>query len=271
MSTTIIQLTDLHVRPPGIAAYRVCESNMLTERAIRAVARLRPDAVIVTGDLTDCGLADEYALVATMLRRLGCPVHLIPGNHDRREAMLAHLPGVPSSEGFIQYAVDAGPVRLVMLDTVVPGAGHGSLDGGRLEWLDRTLAAAPDQPTMIAMHHPPFVCGIVHMDEINLHDAAAFAAVVARHSQVRRIVCGHHHRPVVAQVAHAIATISPSVAHQVELDLDPAAAGAFVLEPPAFQIHTWSPAAGFVTHTAMVESFPGPFPFTLDKDYPGRS
>ena len=270
---TIVQLTDLHVRPPGMAAYRVCESNMMTERALRAAARLRPDVVVITGDLTDCGLASEYALLDGMLRRLlRCPVHVIPGNHDRREALAAHLAGVPTDAGgFINYAADAGPVRLVMLDTVVPGAGHGSLDGGRLDWLDRTLAARPEQPTMIAMHHPPFICGIAHMDAINLLDHAAFAAVVARHRQVQRIVCGHHHRPVVAQVAHAVASISPSVAHQVELDLDPAAPPAFVLEPPAFQIHTWSQQGGFVSHTALVEIFPGPFPFTPDPDYPGRS
>ena len=178
---------------------------------------------------------------------------------------------MPAEDGFIQYAVQAGPVRLVMLDTVVPGAGHGSLDGGRLEWLERTLAMAPDTPTLIGMHHPPFVCGIAHMDAINLHGGDAFAAVIARHAQVRRIVCGHHHRPVVAQVAHAIASISPSVAHQVELDLSTDAVAAFVLEPPAYQIHLWSVAAGFVSHTALVEAFAGPFPFTLDEDYPGKA
>ena len=270
--TAVVQLTDLHVRPPGMAAYRVCESNTMTERALRAVARLRPDAVIVTGDLTDCGLPSEYALLDGMIRRLlPGPVHVIPGNHDRRAELLAAFPGTPAEGGFIQYAAMAGPVRLVMLDTVVPGAGYGSLDGGRLEWLDQTLAAAPDVPTMVGMHHPPFLCGITHMDAINLHGSDAFAAVIARHPQVRRIVCGHHHRPVVAQVAHAIATIAPSVAHQVELDLTPGAQGAFVLEPPAFQVHTWSEAAGFVSHTALVEDYPGPFPFTLDPDYPGKS
>ncbi len=270
--TTIVQITDLHIRPEGTAAYRVCETNALTERALRAVARLKPDAVIITGDVTDCGLVSEYQLLAAMLKRhLPMPVHLIPGNHDRREVMLAHLPGVPSAHGYVQYVAEAGPVRLVMLDTVVPGAGHGSLEDGRLDWLDRTLAERPDQPTLIGMHHPPFICGLGHMDAIRLRDEAAFAAVVARHTQVRRIVCGHHHRPIVAQVAHAVASISPSVVNAVEFDLDPAAPPAFVLEPPAFQVHTWAEASGFVSHTVLVESFPGPFPFTLDKDYPGKS
>ena len=272
MGCTIVQLTDLHVRPLGVPAYRVAETNMLTERALRAVAALRPapDAVIVTGDLTDCGLASEYALLRGMLARwLRCPVHLVPGNHDRREVLLRELPGTPSHDGFVQYAVDTLPVRLVMLDTVVPGAGHGALCPARLDWLDRTLAAVPDTPTMIGMHHPPFTCGIAHMDAIALRDPAGFAGVLARHRQVQRVVCGHHHRPVTAALGTAIASICPSVAHQVELDLADDAPAAFVMEPAGFQVHRWRAETGFVTHTACVEAFPGPFPFLPDPDYPG--
>ena len=84
----ICQLTDLHVRPVGKAANRVCETNMLTERAFRAVARLnpRPDVVVITGDLTDCGLDTEYANLTRMLRTLApMPVFVIPGNHDQRD------------------------------------------------------------------------------------------------------------------------------------------------------------------------------------------
>ena len=270
---TVVQLTDLHVRPEGVPAYRVAETNMLTERALRRVAALRPapDAVIITGDLTDCGLPAEYALLREMLGRLlYCPAYLIPGNHDRREVLLREMPGTGSDGGFVQYAVDTLPLRLVMLDTVVPGAGHGELCQARLDWLDRTLAAAPGKPTLIGMHHPPFACGIAHMDRIALHDPAAFAAVLARHPQVQRVVCGHHHRPVTASLGTAIASICPSVAHQVELDLHEDAPPAFVMEPAAFQIHRWQPGTGVVTHTACVEAFPGPFPFLADPDYPGR-
>ncbi|MDP9095919.1 MAG: phosphodiesterase [Pseudomonadota bacterium] len=272
---TIAQLTDLHVRPEGVPAYRVAETNMLTERALCRVAAEHPavDAVIITGDLTDCGLPAEYDLLAAMLRRtLSMPVYLIPGNHDRREVLLQHLLGTRSmAGGFVQYAVDDLPVRLVMLDTVVPGAGHGALCQQRLDWLDRTLAERADQPTLIGMHHPPFQCGIAHMDGIALHDPAGFVAVIARHRQVHRIVCGHHHRPVVAPVAHAIASIAPSVAHQVQFDLSDDGPAAFVMEPSAFDIHLWDERTSFVSHTALVEAFPGPYPFLSDPDYPGRS
>ncbi len=271
----ICQLTDLHIRPEGIPANRVVETNMLTERALRAVAALRPapDVVLLTGDLTECGLAEEYALLARMLRRhITQPVYAIPGNHDRREAFrdgLGHLPGVTDDPSHVSYIVENHPVRLIMLDSVVPGAGHGMLGPAQLDWLDRALATAPTHPTLIGIHHPPFACGIAHMDRIMLRDSAAFANVIARHRQVCRIVCGHHHRPIMGQVAHAIATVAPSVAHQSELDLQADAEGMIVLEPPAYQLHLWRDDIGMVSHTAYVEAAAGPYPFVNDPAYPG--
>jgi Icc protein len=271
----ICQLTDLHVRPPGVAANRVSETNMLTARALRVVAGFtpRPDVVIITGDLTECGLETEYANLSAMLRRtLSMPVYVIPGNHDRRNnlrAALAHLPGVTADPAFVQYAVEDQHVRLVMLDTLVPGASHGELSGTQLDWLDRTLAAQPAKPTLIGMHHPPFATGIPHMDKIALRNPETFSSVIARHRQVERIVCGHHHRPIVGRCAHAIVTIAPSVAHQVELTLDPADPGAFNFEPPAFQLHIYSATNGFVSHIVYINEYIGPFPFLTDPPYPG--
>jgi 3',5'-cyclic AMP phosphodiesterase CpdA len=250
----LVQLTDLHLRPPGVAAYRTAETNMLTERALRAVRNLPqpPDVIVISGDLTDCGLAAEYEVLTDLLQRLvTVPVLLIPGNHDRREVMRAamrHMPGVNDDPEFIQYSTESLALRLVMLDTVVPGASHGALCAARLDWLEATLAAQPDRPTVLVMHHPPFISGIRAMDRVNLRNSDEFTAVIARHRQVQRILCGHHHRPIVAPVAQAIASVAPSVAHQLYQEGGPV-----------------------VAHTAHVESFPGPFPFLLDPDYPGKT
>jgi 3',5'-cyclic AMP phosphodiesterase CpdA len=263
----ICQLTDLHIRPAGVPAYRVVETNMLTERALRTVAALDPlpSAVVITGDLTDFGAPEEYRVLAGLLRKhLDMPIYVIPGNHDNRDnfrAGLGHLPGVTEDENFVQYVVDDLPVRLVMLDTHVPGESYGRLCTKRLEFLDNALAAAPDKPTIVAMHHPPFLCGIGHMDMINLRNADEFAAVIARHRQVERVICGHHHRPIVTRVAHAITSIAPSVAHQVELDLRPGVPGAFVMEPAAYELFLWTKVSGIVSHTGYVEPARGPFPF----------
>lgn len=272
----IAQLTDLHVRPLGQPAYRVSETNMMTARALHHVATLRPapDVVLITGDLTDNGLADEYDHLAQMIVASGLPTPLvIPGNHDRRETMRAHLPFLArhaTEDAFLHYAVEDLAVRIVMLDTVVPGASHGALCPARLAWLEATLAAAPDRPTLIAMHHPPFATGIAHMDGIALRAPEDFAAVIGKHPQVQRIICGHVHRPILAQVAHCPAMICPSVTHQVALDLSPDGRSAFMLEPPAYGLHLWD-GSRFVSHVGMVERYPGPFPFVLDESYPGRA
>jgi 3',5'-cyclic-AMP phosphodiesterase len=261
----ICQLTDLHVRPNG--ADPVPETNTLTERACRVAAAFKPlpDVVIITGDLTENGLAAEYASLSAILgRTLAVPVYVIPGNHDQREnlrASLGHLPGVTADPHFVQYTVEDYPVRLVMLDTLVPGANHGAQSVAQLEWLDKTLAAQPSKPTMVGMHHPPFVTGIPHMDKIALLDPDAFRSVIAKHRQVKRIVCGHHHRPVIGQCSHAIVSISSSVGHQVALTFDSSDTGAFNFEPPAFQLHLWTERDDFVSHTVYTDSYPGPFPF----------
>ena len=108
------------------------------------------------------------------------------------------------------------------------------------------------------------------MDAIRLLDGAqAFAAIVARHPNVERILCGHHHRPIVTRFAGTIAQIAPSVTHAVTLDLAEVSDSTFHMEPPAYLLHSVRPGTGLVTHTAHVERFPGPYPFVLDADYPG--
>jgi len=270
----LCQLTDLHVRPPGQLSNGRVDTNRLTEQAFRAVAALDPcpDAVLITGDLTECGLAEEYAVLAELLRILPMTAFVIPGNHDRRDVLrhaLGHLPCVTRDRQFVQYAVDEFAVRLVMLDSTVPGADHGELCAERLAFLDATLALRPDTPTIVALHHPPFICGIAHMDRINLKNVEAFAAIIARHQQVARIISGHHHRAITAQIAHATASIAPSVAHQVELALRPDAPSTFKLEPPGYQLHTLTPS-GLVTHTGVFGAWPGPYPFVAAPDYPGQ-
>jgi 3',5'-cyclic-AMP phosphodiesterase len=176
-------------------------------------------------------------------------------------AELADWPGIVAHADYIQYAIEDYPVRVIMLDTLVRGFSHGELGPERLAWLDDTLAAQPERPTLIAMHHPPFVTAIPHMDRIALRDAGVFTDLIARHRQVQRIICGHHHRSIFGACAHAVVSISPSIAHQVAWTLDADDEGALNFEPPAFHLHLWQPSHGIVSHTLYVDSFPGPFPF----------
>ncbi|HMN70514.1 MAG TPA: phosphodiesterase [Rhodoblastus sp.] len=271
----IAQITDLHLRPRGLAAYRVSETNMFAERAFDALAALRPapDVVLITGDLTDCGLSEEYEMLTGLLTRLPMPVFAVPGNHDRRETMRKVVgPRMPqlSDPDFIHYVIDDYPLRLIGLDTIIPGRSAGALCARRLDFLERSLKAAPDRPTLIFMHHPPFATGVDHMDAIRLLDGAEeFSEILTRHPQVRNVLCGHVHRKIVTRVGHAICSIAPSVGHQVAFDFRNGAPGGLIFEPPAFDLHWLGQDGVVVSHTTYVERFPGPFPFALDPAYPG--
>lgn len=272
----ICQITDLHIRPRGLAAYRVSETNMMVERAIDALIALRPrpDVVLITGDMTDCGLVEEYELLRALLSRLPMPVYMVPGNHDRRDNLrkvFADWPSVVSDPEFVQFVVDDFPVRLIGLDTLVPGASGGELCEKRLAFLERALAVDDVKPVVIFMHHPPFAHGIVHMDRINLTSGQArLRELVRAHGRVERILCGHDHRAIDTLFGGTLASVAPGVSHQVAFDLDPAHEGALVFEPPAFRLHLSGVEEGIVSHTVYVERFPGPFPFVLDRDYPGH-
>lgn len=261
----LVQLTDPHIREPGRLAYGRIDTAPYLKRAVASVLRLRqqPDAVVITGDLSDFGRAAEYAHLAELLAPLAMPVYLMPGNHDDRDEMRRSFPGhgYLGAEGFVQYSVKVGAIRLLTLDTVVPGHSHGTLCAQRLGWLEAQLDAARHEPVVIAMHHPPFRTLIGHMDAIGLREGGPeLEALVARHPNVERIVCGHVHRAIDVRFGGTIASVSPAPAHQVALDLQPDAPSAWMLDPPGFRIHAWD-GERLVTHLAPSGEFEGPYPF----------
>jgi Icc protein len=174
----------------------------------------------------------------SILTRLDAPAYVLPGNVDDRGRLREHfrLPG--ESAAPLDYAVDLGPARLVVLDTTKPGHDGGELEPGQLDWLDAELAAAPHPVTVLAMHHPPFATGAPAWDAIGLvpADRAALAAVIGRHSHVRRIIAGHVHRAITAEVAGRVALTIPSTYVQARLDFD-ATRLAFARDPAGFGVH----------------------------------
>jgi 3',5'-cyclic-AMP phosphodiesterase len=265
----IAQISDTHIKQPGSLAYgRVDTERMLRDCVAHVMAQNPlPDVVVITGDLVDFGQVEEYELLKDCLAPLTLPLLLIAGNHDERqnfrqvfsEERWAHLHQHPE---FVQFAVTLGQLRFVGLDTLIPFEGGGMLCERRLAWLDETLAAS-DQPTVILMHHAPFLTGIVHMDAIGLTGRAAFAEVVAKHPHVCRILCGHLHRPIQACVAGVLASTAPSPAHQVLLGLLPDTPDSFVMEPPGYQLHLWR-VGQMVSHQVVLGDFAGPYPFRED-------
>jgi 3',5'-cyclic AMP phosphodiesterase CpdA len=268
------QISDLHVRPHGQTAYGV-DTNAMFADALRAVRALAPapDCVLVTGDLTDCGLDAEYEIAREGLATLPMPVFVIPGNHDRREPFRRHLSRsyryLDHDRERLDYVDDRFPVRLIGLDSLVDGETHGDLLPQQLEWLDAQLIEANGRPTLVFVHHPPFPTGIAAMDDLWLRSGDALGRVLARHSGVQRLLAGHYHRPITALFGGTLAFCAPSIAHQVALDLAPGHRTRFIMEPPAVAVHTWRPDIGMTSHLTPVKDHGPGFDVVLEADYPG--
>jgi len=266
----IAQISDTHVTRPGLKVGQVIDTNGFLDRAIGALNALDPlpDLVVITGDLVDHGEAEEYDHFRVLLAPLHMPVLVIPGNHDAREPLRAafagngHLP----ADGFLQFVVEDSPLRIVALDTLVPGEVGGELCEERLAWLARALASAPERPTVLLMHHPPFATGIDWMDGIGLRSGGpALADIVRRNPQIQRILCGHVHRAIDCRFAGTVAGTAPSTAHQLVLDLRTGSGVGFAFEPPGYQLHRWDPSGGLVTHTAVIGDWPRLYPVAPGK------
>ncbi|WP_438390651.1 phosphodiesterase [Caballeronia sp. DA-9] len=269
----LAQISDLHIKIPGALAYRKVDTAACLRKCVERLNTMspRPDAVLVTGDLTDFGTVDEYRHVADCLKPLTMPVYLMVGNHDDRAALREvfdtdYLQKEATGTDFVQFAFDLGELRVIALDSQIPRASPGTLCDARLQWLERQLDKARGRPVIVALHHPPFATGIGHMDDMALdaEAAAKLATLISRHPNVERVLCGHVHRPVHRRFGATIASIAPSTAHQVVLDLHADAPSRFVLEPGAFALHYWNADVGLVSHHAYVERFDGPYPFFDD-------
>jgi len=253
----ISQITDLHVGQLLEAGGRTIDTLGGVTRAVAALNALspRPEAVLVTGDLVAEERRDTYRAVAAALGDLAMPHYVVPGNHDDRALMREAFGAagyLPRDGEFLHYTVEDFALRLVALDTQDPGRDGGRLGPARLDWLEERLAAAPERPTLIAMHHPPVTVGMPDFDAIGLTGREAFGEIVARHPQVLGIACGHVHRDIVAAWCGALVAVTPGTGYQYALRLPPERGFVKVPEPPAIRHFLWREDAGLVSHIGYV-------------------
>ena len=248
----LAQVSDIHFMVGGdtAAAFARCVAHL---------ARLpqQPDAVIFTGGLADSGSAAEYEAFGKVLAPLKMPTFLMAGSYDDPDAMRAAFPShgyLPRGGNRIDYVIDEFPLRIVALDSTVPKQRAGALHLSQIEWLDETLKAATQKPTIVALHHPPYFTGIGHVDKDGLARPEWVEGVIAEHAQVERVICGHLHRATVKRFGNTVASTCPSASFQVALELDDAAAPKSVGEAPGFQLHLWQRGSGLVSHTAALEA-----------------
>jgi 3',5'-cyclic-AMP phosphodiesterase len=267
----IAQISDLHVKPMGVLAYRRVDTAAAFARCIKELNRFtpRPDLVVISGDLVDSPSKEAYDHFIRLLTPLELPFAAIPGNHDDRDLMRAALPQPYASlRGALHSVREVGGVDVVLVDSVTPGENYGTLDADGLAWLETVLSASTTRPALLFLHHPPFATGIAHMDAQNLRNAGDLAAILRRHRRARLIAAGHVHRATSTNFAGIAATICPAPNHAVALDLDARLPPSFTIEPPAFHLHVWSAGDDFgvvVTHWVPIGDFDGPHRFFDDR------
>ncbi|MBR0568497.1 phosphodiesterase [Azoarcus sp. L1K30] len=262
----VAQISDLHIsRDSGFLAGRV-DPLLCLERAVAHLNRLvpRPDVLLISGDLTEHGGADEYARILELLSALQMPAYAVPGNHDSAAMMRDCLPlQVPAREpGHASFVIEGAGLRIVGLDTSVEGKAYGALCADRLEWLEHALAGRSGGPALVFMHHPPFDTGIEAMDRCGLlHGRERFGEIIQSHGAVAGVVCGHVHRPIQTTLGGVPVHVASSVAHQIALDLNRDARLAYCLEPGRVSLHRCLPGVPMVSHSSYIRDFPGPFEF----------
>lgn len=197
-SHVIVHVSDPHFLAEGRrlgGRFDVQASFARTLDAIRAV-HSNPDAIVITGDLADLGEPDAYrrlrAAIEPVAAELGTPVIWVAGNHDERPALRAELLDLAPTQEPVTGVWDLNGLRLVALDTSVPGWHHGDLDPGQLSWLAEILHEPAPHGTLLAMHHPPLPSHVALFDILELRHQDELASII-RGSDVRGILAGHLH------------------------------------------------------------------------------
>lgn len=262
----LAHLSDLHVRPKGEKLYDFVDTNGLLARH---VARLnshpeKPDAVVITGDITNCGTVAEYRMAKRILSKLDMPLFLLPGNHDCNQSFLEIFaddhPYLGNDPELICFTIESYVVRLVFLDTSIDGELHGNLGRKKLTWLAETLTQQPDKLTALFLHHHPMKCGCLHMDTIHCRDGLELLELLTQFPHVRHIFCGHTHRAIFQQYRNLLIVTAPSSAHQVPFNTSNPD-GFYNLEPPAMLMHRFHPSTGLVSYVESLDLYHGPFRF----------
>lgn len=221
---TIVHVSDPHLLAEGLLYGAVdCDRNLrrFVERVI--ASEVVPDAIVVTGDVADQGEPEAYvrarAILDPLAEQLGTRLVWVMGNHDHRVVFSDHLlDGQPTNQ-----VVDVGGLRIIALDSTVPGYHHGCIEDATLEWLRDVLAEPAEHGTVLALHHPPLEAVLSFLRILDLRNRERLADVV-RGSDVRLVLAGHWHLTASGRLAGAPVLVAGATSYCA----DPSAAGSFV-------------------------------------------
>lgn len=222
-SHTFVHISDTHLpgeRSPLYGSVADADANLAEMLARLAASGIRPDALLFTGDVTDRGDAAAYGrlreLVVPAAAELGCEVVWAAGNHDDRRAMRSELGLAGAGAEPIVEVRWFGGMRVVVVDSTVPGAHWGEVPSSQLQWLEGELSTAAPEGTLLLIHHPPLPTVLDLAVTVELRDQDALAAVL-RGSDVRGILSGHVHHPSFGTFAGIPVAVASSSAYGQDL------------------------------------------------------
>ncbi|WP_309129736.1 metallophosphoesterase [Microbacterium sp.] len=222
-SHTFVHVSDTHLpaeRSPLYGSGTDADANLslMLERLVSS--GLKPDALLMTGDLVDRGDATAYrrlrALVEPAAAALECEVVWAAGNHDARGVMRAELGLSGAADEPVTEVRWFGGMRVIVLDSTVPGEHWGEIDEAQLGWLRDHLATPAPAGTLLLIHHPPLPTVLDLAVTVELRDQGRLASVL-RGSDVRGILSGHVHHPSFGTFAGIPVAVASSSAYGQDL------------------------------------------------------
>ncbi len=220
----ILHFSDTHFLGGSEPLYGLVDSESRLRQLFDELERsgARPEALVFTGDLADKGDPDAYtklrAIVEPAAGRLGAQVIWVMGNHDERGAFRDTLLDEAPSATPIDRVDDVNGLRIITLDSTVPGHHYGEVSDAQLLWLSSVLAAPAPHGTILAMHHPPVPSVLDLAVTVELRGQADLAAVI-RGSDIRSIVAGHLHYSTTATFAGIPVSVASATCYTQDLNV----------------------------------------------------
>ena len=226
----IAHVSDTHLLEGGAPLGGVADTVRALARTASQLERLGTtlDAIVITGDVADLGEPGAYRIARELLEPLaaasGARLVWVMGNHDERAPFRVELLGEPPhailAEPPVHRITDVDGLRIIALDTTVPGYHHGGLDEASLAWLDAALEEPARHGTVLALHHAPIATPLALMDVLELQGQDGLAEVVAGRD-IRLILGGHLHYPTSSTFAGIPVSVAGATAYTMDVSAPP--------------------------------------------------
>jgi 3',5'-cyclic AMP phosphodiesterase CpdA len=219
---TIVHISDTHFLADEKPLYGKVDTDATLTQALRQLENsgIRPEALVFTGDIADLGEHDAYRRIRSIVEpaaaRLGARVLWVMGNHDDRARMRTDLLDEPALADPVVTSIRLGGLRVIALDTSVPGYHHGELAPEQLEWLRAELAEPAPEGTIVALHHPPIPTTIPLMPILELQRQGDLADVITG-SDVRAILGGHLHYSTTSMFAGVPVSVAAATCYTMDV------------------------------------------------------